>query len=283
VGSNAYSTTVGGMTRTYRVYRPKSLPGSGVPLVIVLHGAAGDGRQTETSYGWDGEADSGHFVVVYPDGYKRTWNASSACCGQAASQNIDDVGFIKQLVGTLSRQLPIDANRVYATGISNGGLLVYRLACETTLFAALGPDSTTMINSCPSPAPISIIHIHGTADTTIPYGGGPGKRDNDGTGNIPIKIDGPPIPTLIATWRTTDHCGQSMDTTSGVVTTSIATCPGSRTVELITINGAGHQWPGQPGPGPIASKLLSLDPPSNALNATDVMWKFFAAHPGTGS
>ncbi|MBO0871434.1 MAG: polyhydroxybutyrate depolymerase, partial [Micromonosporaceae bacterium] len=259
-------------------YRPAHLPATPVPLVVVLHGALGDGRQAETSYGWDAEADRGGFVVAYPDGYKRTWDASPACCGPAAAQHVDDVAFISALVATISGQLPIDPDRVFATGISNGGLLDYRLACDTRLFAAIGPDSATMINPCPSPAPLSVIHVHGTADLTIPYQGGPGRRDNGGTGRVPIGIDGPPIPTLNATWRATDHCGQPTVSTRGPVTTSVATCPDGRAVELVTIAGAGHQWPGQPGPPRLATRLLQLDPPSMALNATDVIWRFFAAH-----
>ena len=198
-GSSAHTLKVGALDRTYRVYRPASLPaGTAAPLVIVLHGAVGSGQQAEQTYGWDAEADRGGFVAAFPDGVGRTWNASPDCCGQAARDQVDDVGFIKQLVATLGSQMRIDPRRVYATGISNGALLAYRLACDTTIFAAIGPVSGTMINPCPHPAPISIIHIHGTADQTIPYAGGPGRRDNGGTGRLPVKIDGPAVPDLIA-------------------------------------------------------------------------------------
>lgn len=266
---------VGALDRTYRVYEPASLVGT-VPLVIVLHGAVGTGLQAETSYGWDAEADKGGFIAAFPDGVGRTWDASSDCCGKAAADHVDDVGFISRLVSTMKADYPIDASRVFVTGISNGALLAYKLACDTTLFAAIGPVSGTMINPCPSPHPISIIHIHGTADQTIPYGGGPGKRDNGGTGRLPVKIDGPSVPSLIASWRTIDSCAAPTSSTSGTVTTSIATCPSDRKVELVTIAGAGHQWPGAPGPGPIASRLLHLDTPSTALNATDTIWTFFS-------
>ena len=277
-GRSAQNLRVGGLDRTYRVYRPASLPaGAAVPLVIVLHGAVGNGQQAEQSYGWDAEADRGGFVAAFPDGVGRTWNASPECCGQAARDHVDDVGFVKQLVATLSGQVRIDPRRVFVTGISNGALLAYRLACDTTIFAAIGPVSGTMINSCPHPAPISIIHIHGTADQTIPYAGGPGRRDNGGTGRLPVKIDGPAVPDLVARWRTIDSCPAPAQTTAGAVTTSIAHCPAGRAVELITVAGAGHQWPGSPGPGPIASRLFHLDPPSTALNATDTIWRFFSA------
>lgn len=278
-GSTEHSMTVDGVQRSYRIYRPASLPaGEPAPLVVMLHGSLGTGQQAEDSYNWDGEADQGHFVVAYPDGYKRTWNASDGgCCGPAAAQHLDDVGFITKLVKTISNELPIDQSRIYATGISNGGAMAYRLACNTNIFAAIGPDSANLLGDCPSPAPISVIHIHGTADSTFPYGGGPGKRDNGGNGPNPANTSGPPIPTMINQWRTTDNCALPTQTTVGAVTTSIAACPDARAVELITINGAGHQWPGAPGPkGPI-SKML--DRPFPGLNATDTIWQFFNAHP----
>jgi polyhydroxybutyrate depolymerase len=162
---------------------------------------------------------------------------------------------------------------VYATGISNGGIMAYTLACHTTIFAAIGPDSATELGSCPSPARISVIHIHGTADKNIPYHGGRG----DGVAHI----DGPPVPALNATWRRLDRCAAPSVTTAGVVTTSVATCPGGRAVELIAIAGAGHQWPGAV-PDPLGQRLLGLDPPSRALNATQVIWQFFAAHAKSG-
>ena len=174
------------------------------------------------------------------------------------------------MVSAIEHALPVSADRVYATGISNGGIMAYDLACQTTIFAAIGPDSATELGRCPQPSPTSVIAIHGTADKNIPYNGGEG----DGTAHI----DGPPVPAVNASWRASDQCAPPVATTAGVVTTSIAHCPGGRTVELITIAGAGHQWPGA-APNPLAQKLLHTDPPSTALNATQVIWAFFAAHP----
>jgi polyhydroxybutyrate depolymerase len=278
-GSTEHTMSVDGMQRSYRVYRPASLPtGASAPLVVMLHGSLGTGQQAEDSYGWDCEADQGHFVVAYPDGYKRTWNASDGgCCGPAAAKHLDDVGFITKLVKVISEEIPIDQSRIYATGISNGAAMAYRLACDTNIFAAIGPDSANLLGDCPSPAAISVIHIHGTADQTFPYAGGPGKRDNGGTGPNPANTSGPPIPAMIGQWRTTDSCAPPTQTTAGAVTTSLASCPNDRAVELITISGAGHQWPGAPGPkGPISK---SLDPPFPGLNATDTIWQFFETHP----
>lgn len=276
VGQSAGTLDVDGLQRTYRVYRPANLA-EPAPLVLVLHGAAGSGRQAEDSYGWDAEAERGGFLVVFPDGVGRTWNVDPDCCGEAAAQNADDIGFLTALAGSFAAL--VDTRRIYATGISNGAMMSYRLACDTGILAAIAPVSGTMINACPAPQPLSIIAIHGTADRTIPYGGGPGRRDNQGAGaRLPAKIDGPAIPSLMSTWRTVNRCAAARSTVAGPVTTSTATCPGNRAVELVTIAGAGHQWPGGRD-APVAQKLFGLDAPSTAMQATPTIWRFFAAHP----
>jgi len=273
VGSSTQGITVDGQTRSYRVYRPAGLNGS-APMVVMLHGGYGSASQAEATYGWDALADQDHFVVVYPDGENYAWNGGGGCCGKPAANHVDDVAFITDVVHAVEAEIPIDTRRVYATGISNGGIMSYRMACDTTLFAAIGPDSATLMGSCDNPAPISVIHIHGTADTRIPYAGG--------QGNGSAEIDGPPVQTVVADWRKVDDCSPATSTTAGVVTTSVATCPDGRSVELITIAGAGHQWPGSKGHG-LAGKLMHLDPPSHALDATTTIWAFFAAHPAPAS
>ena len=129
---------------------------------------------------------------------RRGTSTAAAAAARPADEHIDDVAFITRVVATVRAELPIDPARVYATGISNGGILSYRLACDTRLFAAIGPDSATLLGTCTDPSPVSVIHIHGTADTRIPYNGGMGT----GAGHI----DGPPVPTVIATWRQVDGC-----------------------------------------------------------------------------
>ena len=267
-GSSSHTIPVGGVTRSFIVYRPPALP-AGAALVVMMHGGYGSASQAEKYYHWDAEADAGHFLVAYPDGLDRAWNAGGGCCGIPGRTGVNDIGFIVAMVSAIEHALPVSAGRVYATGISNGGIMAYDLACRTTIFAAIGPDSATELGGCPDPAPTSVIAIHGTADKNIPYNGGEG----DGTAHI----DGPSVPAVNASWRRTDHCAAPAATTKGVVTTSVAQCPGGRSVELITIAGAGHQWPGAV-PDPLAQRLLHTDPPSTALNATQVIWQFFAAH-----
>ena len=268
VGSSTQTITVGGVPRTYIVYRPAGLRAR-VPLVVMVHGGFGSAAQAQRSYHWDTQADTGHFIVAYPNGLHHAWNAGGGCCGQPAKDGTDDVGFITAMVAAVEHRAPIDPRRVYATGISNGGIMAYRLACTTDVFAAIGPDSATMLGGCPRPRPISVIAIHGTTDRRIPYYGGMGQGV--------AHIDGPAIPALNATWRATDHCAKPAISTRGMVKTSVARCPDGRAVELISIAGAGHQWPGGVD-RPVIQKLLGLDPPSTALDATAVIWKFFRAH-----
>lgn len=268
--STVETISVGGVSRSFHVYRPAAVTGAArVPLVVMLHGGFGSGTQAEAAYGWDAEADRAGFVVVYPDGVNHAWNVGGGCCGTPATTGVDDVAFVRQVVATLIRSEPIDPARVYATGISNGGMLTYRLACDTHLFAAIGPDSATLLGSCVHPGPVSVIHIHGTADHNILYEGGPG----DGY----AKIDGPSVPSVVAGWRTVDGCAPPATSTEGPVTRSLATCPDGRAVELVTIAGAGHQWPGSVAK-PVLERVLGLDPPSTALDATDTIWQFFSAH-----
>jgi polyhydroxybutyrate depolymerase len=277
-GSSVHSISIDGHERTYRIYRPESLPTGNVPLVVMLHGALGTGEQAETTYGWDAKAESGKFIVAYPDGANRSWAVSEKCCGPSARNGTNDVAFITQMVSNLSQEMPIDQDRIYATGISNGGMLAYRLACDTDIFAAIAPVAATMLGACPSPNPISVMHIHGALDETVPYGGGPGRRDNGGGGNNPADTNGPPIPELVDAWRRTAECEQPTIAIVGVVTTSTANCPDGRAVNLVTIADAGHQWPGSVQQNQ-ARRFLKLDTPSTALDATDAIWQFFRAHP----
>jgi polyhydroxybutyrate depolymerase len=266
-GASSGSIVSGGRVRTYGLYRPASLSRSRpAPLVVFLHGGFGDGAQAEGAYGWDAAAEANGFVVAYPDGVARAWNGGT-CCGLPQREGIDDVAFIRDLVRHVGADQPIDASRTFATGISNGGIMAYRLACETTVFAAIGPDAATQLVDCTGAEPASVIAIHGLDDTRVPFGGGAGA----GVGHV----DGPPVQSVIDSWRLIGGCGIPTATTAGPVTWSTATCPAGRAVELITI----HQWPGGEPMNPLIARALDLDQPSDALDATSEIWSFFAAHP----
>jgi polyhydroxybutyrate depolymerase len=270
-GQSTHTIEVGGISRTFRVYRPPGLS-DGAPLVVMLHGGFGTGAQAEHSYHWDSEADAGHFLVAYPDGLTRAWNAGS-CCGEPHRTNTDDVAFISAMVGAIERDMPIDRGRVYATGMSNGAMMALRLGCQTDIFAAIAPVAGTLLTDCSGARPTSVLQIHGTADERVPYNGGPSKAFSaDGK----ARVDGPSVESVNAMWRGIDNCGQPDATTSGVVTTQTAECADGRTVELLSVQGAGHQWPGG-DPSPIAQRLGKIPPPSTAIDATDTVWQFFAS------
>ena len=249
-GTSIHTINSDGHNRNYRLHKPAGVPPT-ARLVVVLHGGFGSAEQAERSYGWDQLADSEKFVVAYPDGLNRAWNVDGGgCCGRPARENVDDVGFISAAVADIAKNLGVDPARVYATGMSNGGMMSYTLACDTTLFAAIGPVSGTQVAQCRSPRPVSVMAVHGTADPLVPYGGGPGRGF--------AHINGPPVPELNAFWRNVDHCQPPTAETSGTVTTSTAGCADNRGVVLVTVADGGHQWPD------FASKRL---------------WQFFNAHP----
>ena len=248
-GTSLHHISVAGRDRSYRLYKPAGVPAS-APLVVVLHGFSGSARQAERDYNWDGSADSGNFLVAYPDGLNRAWNVDGeGCCGRPAREGVDDVAFITAAVADIARNLGINPAKVYATGMSNGAIMSYTLACTTNIFSAIGPVAGIQLNPCPSPRPTSVMHIHGTADRLIPYNGGQGFS----------VINGPPVPEVNAFWRNVDRCGAPVATTEGPVTTSTAGCAEGRSVVLVTIDGGGHaEWPSF---------------------ATQKLWQFFAAHP----
>lgn len=269
----------GGLDRTYHVYRPASIPPSRkAPLVVMLHGGYGSGSQAEKDYGWDRLAQREGFIVAYPDGVNRAWNAGM-CCGVPRKRNIDDVGFITQMVAAIEHTQNTDPGRVYVTGMSNGAMMAYRLACEARFpIAGVGSVSGTLdMTSCSHPQHTKIMEIHGLADQHVPFDGGVGI-------NTPQVQPFPSVDQTLAVWQQANLCGPDAERSdSGVVTTRRWICSGGHDVELITLANAGHEWPGsRKGPrGVILGRLLHIapaDPVSNALDATQTLWDFFNAN-----
>ncbi len=259
-GTTSISTQVAGQTRHYLVHRPAgAAPAAGYPLVLMLHGGLGSAAQAESAYGWDALADREQVVVVYPDGLDRTWNAGT-CCGTAQRTGVDDVAFLSQVVSEVSARVPIDPTRRFATGMSNGAMMTYRMACQTTLFAAIGAVSGTQLVNCSTGAPTSVLHLHGAADPLVRLDG------QRGTGVA--HVSGPPLATVWEGWRQRNSCAAFTTTRTAGVTTAIASCPQNRTVEWIVIAGGGHEWPGAPS---------SKNP--GGLDATTLIWAFFQSHP----
>lgn len=271
VGSSAHELAIDGLDREYRVYVPSSLTEGPSTLVVMLHGGFGSAEQAERVYGWDAQAEQDGFVVAYPQGVGRSWNGGD-CCGSAASRDLDDVGFVEAVVDEVAATVPIDPQRVFAAGMSNGGILAYRLACESDRFAAIGVVAGTLLTECAPPGPVSVRHIHGALDESIPPDGSPGGGTQ--------RIDGPPLADVLAFWREIDGCGEPVTGTWNepeVVAVTAGDCADGTEVDYLEISDAGHQWPGAPS-SEIRDELGG-DPPSQRLDATAELAAFFASHP----
>ncbi|WP_116449333.1 alpha/beta hydrolase family esterase [Blastococcus litoris] len=262
-GASSQRLDVDGRERSYRAYRPTGLAAA-APLVLVLHGGGGSARQAEEAYGWTEVAEREGFVVVHPEGVHRAWNTDGGCCGRAAAQDVDDVAFLTQVVDDVAQRVDVDPDRVFVTGMSNGAIMAYTLACRTDVFAAVAPVAGTMLVDCPDPAPISVFHLHGTEDTAVRMDGSPGERAG---------IVGPPVADVVGLWRSVDRCLEPSVVVDAPVRRSVSGCADGRSVELVTVDGAGHQWPGSEVRRPAA------DAPYPGLDATENIWRFFAAHP----
>jgi polyhydroxybutyrate depolymerase len=176
----------GGAERSYLLHVPPGAGGAPRPLVIALHGAGGNGADFAAETQLGPAADAAGMLAVFPDGIQSapcrgSWNAHF-CCGAAAAQRVDDIGFIGALIEAVARLQPVDRSRVYATGMSNGGMFVYQLAAARPAWlAAIAPVSATIGGTLRSgesfligvPArPVPVMIIHGRKDPYVLYDGG---------------------------------------------------------------------------------------------------------------
>lgn len=266
----------GGKRRTAVVHVPARATRGKRPLVLFLHGGGGSARQAMDAYRMNEVADRSGFIVAYPNGsgpLRReillTWNAGN-CCDYALEKRVDDVAFLRALVDEIGRRFAVDRDRVYATGMSNGGMMSYRLACEAAdIFAAVAPVAGALNVSCKPSRAVAVLAIHGTADEHVGYDGGTGTKTRHG------RVDRS-VSSAIDFWRNANGCTKEAPTTaSSIVRREGWTgCSGGADVSLVTVIGGGHAWPG----GEPASRR-SADTPSPAIQASEEIWRFFAAHP----
>ena len=256
--------------RTAIVVHPTTAPPN-APLVVMLHGGFGSGKQAEAAYGWDDEAAREGFVVAYPNGVRATWNVGN-CCGHAQKANVDDVGFLHALVTQLEETDHVDPKRIYAVGMSNGAIMTYTWACrDPGELAGIGPVAGTLGTPCSEPHPITVVAIHGTADEHVPIDGGVGP---EGLTGVSYKS----LADSIAPFLNADGCPASpVITKAPPLTTSVWSCAGEQSVTTRVVDGAGHQWPGKTPPSTAIAKLLGADPPSTAFDATDFLWQHLRA------
>lgn len=271
------SIMVDGRDRTYTLNLPPNYYESdNFSLVIAMHGGGGSGEQFETTSLLTKKADAAGFIVVYPDGVKsdgllqaRTWNAG-ACCDYAVEKNIDDVNFIRQLIGTLVAKYKINRKKVYATGHSNGGMLSYRLACELSdKIAAIAANGCTMavLQPCTPSRAVPILHMHSELDQNVPYKGG--------YGNGPTTNYFPPVDSVFNVWSQKDACttpNQLITSNAGYTLHRWTGCNNNVTIDFYLTKDGGHAWPGG-----LPGSLMG-DTPSKVINANDLLWSFFQQH-----
>ncbi len=280
-GTVTLTPTIAGKSRLAIIHVPSGYhPSTPVPLVVNMHGSGSTALAQEAFTGMNTTADADTFIVVYPQadiaaGSGFDWNVPNEPLiggGAVPAGAPDDVSFIQQLVTTLEQKYCIDQNRVFATGFSGGARMASQLGCDaSSMFAAVAPVSGLRLPSpCPSIRPVPVISFHGTADPVDPYNG-------DGQAYWTYSV-----PVAAQRWAAHNGCSATPAVSRpdpGVTLTSYPTCAAGSAVELYTIAGEGHEWPG----GPQLPRAITrpLGPQSTAISASSTMWAFFVAHPLT--
>ncbi len=223
---------VDGVSRTYDLFVPTSYDaGSLNPLVVNFHGLLGSPSGQATFSQFNASAEAHGMLVAYPAGIGASFNAG-VCCGEASSSNVDDVGFARALVADVSTKMCVDPERVHATGMSNGGHMAHRLACEAADVFASAASVTgvlSLVAPCLPTRPVSMIQFHGTSDGIVAY---------DGI---------PQVPAMMQAWAARNGCSAVSETTFDAGDMHCETWPGCDAgveVSLCTIDGGGHCWPG---------------------------------------
>lgn len=274
-GSYTFSLEHGGLTRMYRVHVPASYsPSKPAPMLLSFHGGGGNMnyQADDKYYGLISKSEQIGYIAVFPNGYSRfgsgvlaTWNAGN-CCGGARDRNIDDVGFIREVIKNLKAQLNIDPERIFSSGMSNGALFSYRLACEMAdtiraIASVAGSDGTSQ---CSPSRPVSILEIHARNDEFVLFNGGAGKDSK-------VLANFVSVPETISRWVKRNGCNPTPKRVldkPGAYCDAYTQCRENVEVKLCVTESGGHSWPG-------GVKVRTGEPGSTAISATDLMWEFF--------
>jgi polyhydroxybutyrate depolymerase len=271
--------TVAGLERTWTLHIPPGMkPDQPAPLVLALHGAAMNAQSMASFSGLNAMADEAKFLLAYPNGTGLAgtllvWNSGGL---GPAREKPDDVGFIRELLDHLAGKLPVDAGRVYAAGLSNGGMMAYRLAAEMPeRIAAIAAVGGTLTLTDPKPKrAVPVIHFHGTKDRIVPYAGPDPKSGGRmkflsvaDTIRIQVKLTGCPAQPVVR---------EVPDQFDDGTTVRLSTYgPGRQGAEVVLVDviGGGHTWPGeQPGVSFIGRS-------TREISANQMLWAFFQKHP----
>jgi polyhydroxybutyrate depolymerase len=287
-GNHTLSISFGERTRHYIVHvPPEARSGRPLPVVLSFHGGGGNAQGQQDYTRMDRLADREGFLTVYPDGTGmlprrlHTWNAGS-CCGYARDHDVDDVGFVGALLDDLAKRTAIDQRRIYATGLSNGGMMSYRLAAElgARIAAIASVAGGTVVDSIRSPRPVPVLHIHSVDDPRALYDGGLGPP-------FPytnIRVMQPNMDSVIARWVRFDRCpakptvgatihGRAGTTGASHTATEYRYGPCADGTEYVIwkLTGAGHTWPG----AAEQSWQEYVGPATDVIDANKLIWQFF--------
>ena len=255
-------------------------PPAGWPLVLAFHGGQTHPEMMRRFSGLDAFAAAGRAVVVYPAGTGSredilTWNGGN-CCGQALVDQVDDVGFARELVADVAGRLPVDPRRIHATGMSNGAMMAYRLAAEMAdRIASIAPVAGPLALASVAPSrPVPVLHFHGTLDQFTPLEGGVGRRSVTRVAHRAV-VDG------LLDWVRADGCPPEPRrepvpcTDDGITIERFTWGPGRDDSEVVfyRLEGGGHTWPGR------TPDSFFLGPSALSLDANELIWKFFDRHP----
>lgn len=280
-GDHSRILTVGDLKRNYLIHIPPKYDSkTPTPVILVFHGGGSNAEVMVQFCGLNEKSDEAGFIVVYPSGIGRlekvlTFNGGN-CCGYAMNNKVDDVGFTRMLLDDLAESANIDPKRVFATGMSNGGIMSYLLASELSdRIAAIAPVGGPMgTDTCKPIRPVSVIHFHGSRDENAPFKGGKGKGLS---GTEFYSVD-----HSIQAWVKANGCDKEPVVTTIPDTAKDGTTITRKTygsgkdgseVVLVVIENGGHTWPGQ------EPRLRFLGKSTKNVSANDLMWEFFQKHP----
>lgn len=282
------------IARTYSFYVPTTYDETqATPIVVVLHGRFGSGAGTASHIQINSLAEEQGFIGVYPDGLDNKksgaprdmgWNYLRGVPYFPGTDEHDDVQFIADLIDDITQDLNIDRNRIYVTGLSNGGFMVQRLACEASEqyagFASVaGAGYGGMDTICDSDTPVNMLIMHGTLDNNIKWDGNIQTFGENQQFYVTM-----PIINTVNFWAQKMECfGDATredislpeaDNETGLVILTAGGCQGNAELALYAIINGGHNWPGIDGgiPSQIAG-LINLE-----VDATRIIWDFFASH-----
>jgi len=271
-----------GVQRTFHYHVPSSYNGiDQLPVVVVLHGGNSDGLSFMNNSYFDEIADTASYIALFPDAYLGNWTDGRGNT-PADSAGIDDISFLPTLIDSLAGSYAIDTCRLYVTGISNGGMMTHRLACERSEtfqgYASIAASlPSAYYPSCSPTASVNLMMIHGTEDNFSPYAGGPSSVPSS-TGTV-TGID-----STITFWANHNNCtNQStpdstvfpdINTTDNghVVKYEYQPCDANKAVALYKVYGGGHTLPG--GPGPVFVPIVGYS--NKDVNGAAEIWKFFS-------